>query len=483
VTIGSGQTTRPQPIVLDPTAEFEAGPNKLDIYRRYFHTGCFQVLEEVPHVGEKVVIGYGRKPTGRLTASQNGHVFVTDPMVREMALQTAGLWGMKNNALSYLPLAIGRSMQFGVAQPGEGICIRCRHRDDASEHAIAFDVEILTQDGRLLQVMEKVELIGHSVLAEDEQFGNFEPRRITTRRLSFPEAELLVNDLGLDIDDVLADSERGAYERLRSETRRAEWLAARVAAKDLVSCHLRNFFGVRPALADIVIAKDEHGAPYVELRGEAPTQLSGVTLPNISITHSNGVAIAALAGPSRAGKVGVDLELIEQRDDSFAKNYFSATERALELPDVNASGDARSVLLTTLWSVKESVSKALGLGLHLNTGEVSVEGLEARGDTIVADVTLSGRAQEAFDALSGTSLEVRAEVDGTFAFASAWLELGGRSARTAPTAQPETKPSDVPESWVDVAAVAALLKHKGLLERADLGESKVEGEKLSPWKQ
>ncbi|QDG49702.1 SDR family NAD(P)-dependent oxidoreductase [Persicimonas caeni] len=483
VTIGSGQTTRPQPIVLDPTAEFEAGPHKLDIYRRYFHTGCFQVLEEVPHVGEKVVIGYGRKPTGRLTASQNGHVFVTDPMVREMALQTAGLWGMKNNALSYLPLAIGRSMQFGVAQPGEGICIRCRHRDDASEHAIAFDVEILTQDGRLLQVMEKVELIGHSVLAEDEQFGDFELRRITTRRLSFPEAELLVNDLGLDIDDVLADSERGAYERLRSETRRAEWLAARVAAKDLVSCHLRNFFGVRPALADIVIAKDEHGAPYVELRGDAPTQLSGVTLPNISITHSNGVAIAALAGPSRAGKVGVDLELIEQRDDSFAKNYFSATERALELPDVNASGDARSVLLTTLWSVKESVSKALGLGLHLNTGEVSVEGLEARGDTIVADVALSGRAQEAFDALSGTGLEVRAEVDGTFAFASAWLELGGEATQTAPTAEPQAKSSDVPESWVDVAAVAALLKHKGLLERADLGESKVRGEKLSPWKQ
>ncbi|MFW5968866.1 MAG: SDR family oxidoreductase, partial [Persicimonas sp.] len=157
VTLGSRAPERPEPMQLDPSEAFLAGPDKLDIYRRYFHTGSFEVLEEVPHVGDETVIGYGRKPTGRLTASQNGHVFVTDPMVREMALQTAGLWGMKNENRSYLPLAIERSRQFGVARPGEGICIRCRHRDDASEHAIAFDVEITTADGRLLQVMDKVE--------------------------------------------------------------------------------------------------------------------------------------------------------------------------------------------------------------------------------------------------------------------------------------------------------------------------------------
>ncbi len=480
VTIGSGQTTRPQPLVLDPHADFQAGPHKLDIYRRYFHTGSFQVLEEVLHVGEEVVIGYGRKPTGRLTASQNGHVFVTDPMVREMALQTAGLWGMKNNALSYLPLSIGRSMQFGVAQPGEGICVRCRHRDDASEHAIAFDVEILTQRGRILQVMEKVELIGHRQLADDEQFGEFEPRRLTVRRFTFPEAELMLHDMGLDAADILADSEQAAFQRLRSETRRGEWLAARVAAKDLVSCHLRNFYGVRPVLADIIIAKDEHGAPFVELRGKALEQLANTALPEITITHSNGVAIAALAGPGRPSRVGVDLELIEVRDDAFAKNYFTEAERALQLPlDAAGSADRRSVLLTTLWSIKEAISKALGLGLHLNTGEVGISALEAHGDEFVAHVELDGRAREAYDALGGQALEVRAHVDGTFAFASAWLA----TASSADDKQETSTPASTRSAWVDVAAVAALLKHKGLLEQPELGADKVEGEKLSPWKQ
>ncbi|MFW6058465.1 MAG: 4'-phosphopantetheinyl transferase superfamily protein, partial [Persicimonas sp.] len=492
ITIGSQPADKPEPFVIDPTGEFKTGPNQIEIYKRYFHTGSFKVLEMVRHVGATEVIGYGRKPTGRLTASQNGHVFITDPMVREMALQTAGLWGMKNNARSYLPLAIGNSRQFGVARPGEGICIRCRKRDDASEYAIAFDVEILTQQGRLLQVMDKVELIGHEALQDDEQFGEFAARKVTSRRFTFPEAELLLNDMDLEADDILADSEREAFERLKSETRRGEWLAARVAAKDLVSCHLRNFYGVRPALADVVIAKDEHGAPFIELRGEATEQLADALLPNITITHSNGVAIAAMAGPGKSSRVGIDLELIERRADSFAENYFSAEERALELPDSKApASEQRSVLLTTLWSIKEAVSKALGLGLHLSTGEVAIEALEPVGETIDATVVLDGRAKEAYEKLGGERLEVRCEVDGTFAFATAWIGTSRPAAETTSTtkaakpAKPATqKPSaDVPNTWADLAAVAALLKHKGLLEEPELGESKVKGETISPWKQ
>src|SRR5690606_33584702 len=130
VTIGHAETQRPEPMVLDANATYEVGPDKREIYRRFFHTGSFQVLEAVLHVGEAVVIGYGRTPTGRLSASQNGHVFISVPMVREMALQTVGLRGMKRNARSYLPMAIGCAMQFGIAQPGEEICIRCRRRDD-----------------------------------------------------------------------------------------------------------------------------------------------------------------------------------------------------------------------------------------------------------------------------------------------------------------------------------------------------------------
>ncbi|AWV89505.1 type I polyketide synthase [Bradymonas sediminis] len=513
VTIGQAQTQRPEPMVLDANATYQVGPDKREIYRRFFHTGSFQVLEKVPHIGESVVIGYGRNPTGRLSASQNGHVFISDPMVREMALQTAGLWGMKNNGRSYLPMAIGRAMQFGVAQPGEEICIRCRRRNDAQEHTIAFDVDILTQKGELLQIMENVQLIGHRLLSEDEQFGEFPTRRLSSRRFTLPEAELLLSDLGLDADAILTDGERAEYERFRSDTRKAEWLAARVAAKDLIHCHLRNFYGLSTPLGDVTIAKDAQGAPFIELRGDSQQQMASTPLPSLTITHSNGVAIAAIAAPGPSGRAGVDLEAIEARVEAFADDYFSAAERALKFPESIhlEDSDPESALLSTLWSIKEAVSKALGAGLHLTTSEIQVSGLRVEDGFIRAAVNVSGRAKEALVSLSGDAnatgevMEVRARIDASFVLAYAWFATTGTEVSSAPSVEPKrvapaTSPSpkaaettapkstdtdsSVPDdAWVNIAAVAALLKHKGLLGRLESSESKIESEKISPWKQ
>ncbi|MFB6351998.1 MAG: polyketide synthase dehydratase domain-containing protein, partial [Bradymonadaceae bacterium] len=147
---------------LDNTDEFDTGPDKPEIYKRFFHDGTFQVMESVPHIGDEVVIGYGRKPTANLVADDAPGQFVTDPMVREMAFQTTGLWGMIQDQLIYLPFGIGQSVQFDTADPGERICVRAKRREDAdTDHTIAFDVEVRANDGRLLQWMEKVELVGH----------------------------------------------------------------------------------------------------------------------------------------------------------------------------------------------------------------------------------------------------------------------------------------------------------------------------------
>jgi NAD(P)-dependent dehydrogenase (short-subunit alcohol dehydrogenase family)/phosphopantetheinyl transferase len=490
VTFGPKPEQPDTPLQLDPTTTYLRGPNKLEIYKRFFHTGRFQVMESLPHVGDDAIVGYGRNPTGRLTASQNGHVFLTDPMVREMAFQTAGLWGMKKNELSYLPYKVGRARQYGTARPGEGINVRCLRRDDASEHAIAFDVEVRAQDGRLLQVMEKVEMIGHRRLEESENFGDFPTRRMTVRRLSYPEAELMLNDAGLEPDDVLVDEEREAFERLISDRRRSEWLAARVAAKDLVACHLRNFYGYRPALADVVVLKDDNGAPYIELRGEAATALPDAELPPTTITHSHGVAIAGIAAPGEPSTVGIDLEVIEPRNDSFAKNYFTENERQLEVPSdlLGSDDDPRSTLLTLLWSIKESVSKALGLGLNLKLGEVLVTGLRKDGEDVRATVQLRERAEQAYAELGGRSLEVCSKLDGTFALSLAWLELAEAIDQSQPVdirndeRAERTPKASTPDNWAEHAAVAALLKHKGLLKQSKLGDAKVKGEDISPWK-
>ncbi len=503
----------PDAMVFDDTARYDEGPDRGDIYKRFFHTGLFRVMDSVPHLGDDIVVGYGRNPRGPLIADQSNDRFLSDPMVREMGFQATGLWGMMRNDTSYLPFAVGEAVQYGHAAPGETVCVRAiRRRDHDTDHTIAFDVEIRADDGRLLQRMSKVELVGHRSLDDDETFDALAPRRMTQLRLSHPEAEALLADRNLDRDAILTESERQSWERLKSDRRRGEWLAARVAAKELVSRHIRDFTGYRPALGDVVISKDEHGAPYVELRGDAAEYSEGFDAPSLTLTHANGVAIAGLAAPGPSARIGTDLEAIEDRDASFAENYFSAHERSLTLPGPDDEPADDSTTWTALWSIKEAVSKALGLGLKLSLAEIKIDGLrEVPDGRVVADVQLDGAAASAFDHLGGTDLEVWAETDGTFALAHAYLTVDDASASDGrmrlDRSTTETSDSSSSSGAEDdagngelndatasdeattreFAAVAALLEHKGHLDAARSkdkrdDESPTRGEELSSWK-
>jgi 3-oxoacyl-(acyl-carrier-protein) synthase/NAD(P)-dependent dehydrogenase (short-subunit alcohol dehydrogenase family)/phosphopantetheinyl transferase (holo-ACP synthase) len=478
--------------VFDTTDEYDAGPDRPSIYKRFFHTGVFEVIESVPHLSDDVAIGYSRKPTETLMSNQVDGTFVTDPMVREMAFQTVGLWGMMNHRYSYLPGGIGRAVQFDTAQPGERICIRARRRDESEERQLLFDVELRADDGRLLQRMERVELLGHRKLDDDETFPVPPARRMTMQRLSHPEAQALLSDRGWTVDEILTDDEAESYNRLRSDRRRGEWLAARVAAKELVSRYARDFVGERLDLTDVAIGKDEHGAPYVQLRGGAREALGDLPLPNLTLTHAEGVAIVGLAGPGPAARVGVDLEAIEERDDSFAENYLTDHERTLDLTNAEGETADDSTTWTALWSIKEAVSKALGLGLKLALSELHVDALGRHNGRIVADVTLEGRAEETYEALDGDELEVRVQVDGTFALASVHIELEegadtrrhgtGNGRADAEGGNGSADGSDI-EPTPEFAAVAALLKHKGLLDAERTRKATPDSVELPPWKE
>ncbi|MFB6351999.1 MAG: 4'-phosphopantetheinyl transferase superfamily protein, partial [Bradymonadaceae bacterium] len=308
-------------------------------------------------------------------------------------------------------------------------------------------------------------------------------------------AQAVLSDRDLTADDVLTDDEREAYERLKSERRRGEWLAARVAAKQLVSRHARDFSGYRPDLADVTVAKNAEGAPRVELRGEAEKVLTDFPMPNLTLTHAGGVAIAGIAGPGHRARVGVDLEAIEERDENFADNYFTDTERDIELRGPDGQLQDPSTTLTALWSVKEAVSKALGLGLKLALGELLVENLTRESGHAVADMSLNGKAAEAYEDLDAESLEARVRVDGTFALASAHLgqtdaETSARKSTNGHGTNGHGTNGSSPESRTDerpskeFAAVAALLKHKGLLdaERTRKSAEAEHGDDLSNWK-
>jgi 4'-phosphopantetheinyl transferase len=162
-------------------------------------------------------------------------------------------------------------------------------------------------------------------------------------------------------DDWLCADEAACLARLRFPKRRADWRLGRWTAKRAVAAYLK--MPGCPATLEIRAAPS--GAPKVYLQSR-PAEAA------ISITHRAGRAACVVSRPG--SKLGCDLEIVEQRSDAFAADYFTAEEQSL----VYRAGAARHELLTLLWSGKESALKALGVGLRLDTRCVAVGPLDVQ---------------------------------------------------------------------------------------------------------
>ena len=107
------------------------------------------------------------------------------------------------------------------------------------------------------------------------------------------------------------------------------------------------------------LTADEQGAPY----------LAGGTYA-ISLSHCEPMAIAVC---TEEGRVGVDMEPIGRRvscAEDMAKRYFSPAEYR----EWQAEGADHAYLLR-IWTRKEALGKALGLGLA-HIGELDTTGAE-----------------------------------------------------------------------------------------------------------
>ena len=157
----------------------------------------------------------------------------------------------------------------------------------------------------------------------------------------------------------LSDPEFLKLSTLRFPKRRDEWLLGRWAAKCLVHSvpAYRQY-----ALDEIQIQNAPEGAPYIQPSGEA------VSPDCLSISHSDPFALCALSSDPGI-RIGVDLERIEPRPASFIEDYFTNAEQEL----VSACpAERRMVLVNLIWSAKESMLKALGVGLRRDTRSVEV---------------------------------------------------------------------------------------------------------------
>jgi len=164
-------------------------------------------------------------------------------------------------------------------------------------------------------------------------------------------------------DDWLSVGEADRLSGMRFPKRRSDWKLGRWTAKRAVSFYL-NLPADPESLARIEIRPAPSGAPEVFLGDERAPVI-------ISISHREGRAACAVAGPETA--LGCDLEIVEPRSDGFATDYFTAVEQELV---ARVAAPDRPRLLALLWSGKESVLKALRVGLRLDTRCVAVDPID-----------------------------------------------------------------------------------------------------------
>lgn len=162
-----------------------------------------------------------------------------------------------------------------------------------------------------------------------------------------------------DIALWLTPGERVVSDGWRSETRRSEWLAGRLAAKRLLLQDLK----IAPLFWSV--GRD----------GVAPA-LDGLTLPNtlLSLSHSGGMGAATLSDLCGEGSAGIDIQRIRPVHPGLCARVFTPSEREQIAERFGAEDSADGMLL--LWALKESAIKARRLpwGRSLQSVEVRLTG-------------------------------------------------------------------------------------------------------------
>jgi 4'-phosphopantetheinyl transferase len=180
--------------------------------------------------------------------------------------------------------------------------------------------------------------------------------------------------VSLDPHGVLSPAELGKFSAFHFPKRKTEWLLGRWTAKTLV--HNLPAYQKYP-LDQIEIRNSPLGAPSIHLPGQAASPGC------LTISHRENLALCAITS-SLELRVGADLEKIEPRTQTFVEDYFTPEEVLLM---AHFPPEIKAVAVTLIWSVKESMLKALGVGLRWDTRRVEVRELTGLLNTSQLDNT------------------------------------------------------------------------------------------------
>ncbi|MBB4266717.1 4'-phosphopantetheinyl transferase family protein [Roseospira visakhapatnamensis] len=153
------------------------------------------------------------------------------------------------------------------------------------------------------------------------------------------------------------------------------WSSA--ATRALLRLMLARYHGGEPL--DWHFRTEPGGRPHVDMT-RPPFPLTEATRPRFSLSHTRGLAacLVSVGDWPPGAELGVDAEWTVRTVPALrlAERFFHPDEaRALAaLP----RGPARQTLFMTLWTRKEAVLKALGLGIANHLGDIACLGDPAR---------------------------------------------------------------------------------------------------------
>ncbi|MFX1525686.1 MAG: SDR family NAD(P)-dependent oxidoreductase, partial [Promethearchaeota archaeon] len=325
---------------------------KSEIYEIFFHGSKFQVLKEVVQLENETIIARVDIPTGSLT--KNGDNFIFNPLALESVFQTAALFDIIINDQLSLPSRIAR---VDIISDGKPRFIVAKFLKIDNERSY-YNSVIMGENDEIIAKIDNLEII-HSPLSIDlsDKLSNY----ITTLKeyyllkngrlfnvfhiLPIEKLKLMHQNNSKFLETYLTKGEIDGAKRFRNEKRKFEYFSGLIVAKE---CFLRqttdNF-----SYNDIEIQKDEKGKPfYYSVKDKKNIPI------NLSISHSHEFSVAIMS----KNKIGIDLELIEERSPSFYNEVFTESERNL-ISENNQLG-------TIYWTAKEAFSKALGEGFNIN---------------------------------------------------------------------------------------------------------------------
>jgi phosphopantetheine--protein transferase-like protein len=333
-----------------------------DLYRIFFHGPGFQFLEHVR------VEGNGKGVQFTFQDTPQRAIMFQDllPGAVEAAFQAAAAFAVESQGIMALPVGIGEVIvhQDGLPSRGE-LILRGETADDATQgrRVFAFDGVVVDGNGRKLLTLKQIEMI------EFERTSGFQGKIF--------EELVTVEETGADsgsetqslVETVLTDDEVRVYKEKTMPKRAREWIMGRIAMKRSVQRLLAQAGNGSIPEKNIRIASDENGKPGAELANQPGTRLC-----HVSLSHSNGFAVAIAGDLGEFESLGIDLEKVEERSEAWAGDYFTDEE----LQAAEQTND-KWATLTAMWAVKEAALKALGTGLSFDLKDICVRVPDANG--------------------------------------------------------------------------------------------------------